>query len=269
MSEQVLAIDVSNTIIALGVYCDHGLCAHWSIATHAERTADEYAILITNLFNQRGIDLAATTGCVMACVVPPLVTTFQDVARRYLDVEPLVVSARLNTGMRILTEDPRELGADRIANAVAARRLYGTPAIVIDFGTATTFDAISAEGDYLGNAIAPGLGIAADALFRQTARLPRVELIAPPSPVGTDTVSSIQSGLIYGYVGLVEGVVARLKAELGGNPHVIATGEQCGVVGKLTPVVDTIDPDLTLAGLRILYDLNRGSAAAERPMTTP
>jgi type III pantothenate kinase len=159
--------------------------------------------------------------------------------------------------MRILTDDPRELGADRIANAVAAQRLYGTPAIVIDFGTATTFDAISAEGDYLGNAIAPGLGIAADALFRQTARLPRVELVAPPSPVGTDTVSSIQSGLIYGYVGLVEGMVARLKAELGGNPRVIATGEQCAVIGRLTPVVDTIDPNLTLAGLRILYDLNR------------
>ncbi len=257
MNEQILVIDIGNTMIALGVYCDGCRVEHWTIATHAERTADEYAVLITSLFDQRGINLAETTGCVVACVVPPLVATFLDIARRYVGVEPIMVGAGLTLGMRILIDNPRELGADRIANAVAARQLYGAPAIVIDFSTATTFDAISSGGDYLGNAIAPGLGIAADALYRQTARLPRVELVAPPSPVGTDTVSSIQSGLIYGYVGLVEGMVARLKGSIGGNPRVIATGEQCGVIGKLTSAIDIVDTNLTLAGLRLLYDLNR------------
>jgi type III pantothenate kinase len=256
MNDQILAVDIGNTVIVVGVYSGGALRAHWSIATRAERTADEHTVLIASLSEQSGIDLAATTGCILACVVPPLVGTFQDVARRYLQVEPLVVSSALNTGMRILIDNPRELGADRLANAVAARRLYGAPAIVIDFGTATTFDAISGEGDYLGNAIAPGLGIAAAALARHTARLPRVELAVPPSPVGTDTVTSIQSGLIYGYVGLVEGVVARLRVELGGTPRVIATGEQSELVTKLARVVDVVDPNLTLAGLRILYELN-------------
>ena len=257
MMERLLAVDVGNTTIVVGVFCDEVLCNHWVIGTHPERTADEYAVLLSNLFAQKGLSLDAMDGFVLACVVPPLLRVFQEIASRYVGVDPLVVDATLDVGMRILTDNPRELGADRIANALAARECYGAPAIVIDFSTAMTFDAISAEGDYVGDAIAPGIGIAADALFRQAARLPRVELTAPPSPLGTDTISSMQSGLIYGYVGLVEGMVARFKAELGGEAKVIATGEQASIIVPHTRVVDVVDPNLTLVGLRLIYQRNR------------
>jgi len=253
----LLAIDVGNTSIVFGISNDQEVIAHWRIATDRERTADEYAIVLMSLLEQADLCFDDIEGCVMAVVVPPLLTTFQDVCRRYLNVIPLVVGPGVRTGMRIRTDNPREVGPDRIANAVAARELYGTPAIVIDFSTATTFDAISAEGDYVGDAIAPGLGIAAEALFQQTAQLPRIELTAPPRAIGTNTVHSMQSGLVYGYVGLVEGMVRRFQAELHDGARVIATGELAEVIAPHTSVIEVVDPDLTLAGLRIIYGLNR------------
>ncbi len=255
--KHLLAIDVGNTSIVFGVCNDREMIAHWRIATDRERTADEYAIVLMSLFEQANLCFDDIEGCVMAVVVPPLLTTLQDMCRRYLKLAPLIVGPGVRTGMRIRTDNPREVGPDRIANAVAARELYGTPAIVIDFSTATTFDAISAEGDYVGDAIAPGLGIAAEALFQQTAQLPRIELTAPPRAIGTNTVHSMQSGLVYGYVGLVEGMVRRFQAELDNGARVIATGEQAEVIAPHTPVIEIVDPDLTLTGLRLIYALNR------------
>lgn len=252
----LLAIDISNTNIVLGVFRAQELAAHWTIATNPDRTADEYFVLLSSLFAQRGLTLHAVSGVIIASVVPPLLPTFLDVSRRYLNVTPLVVGPGIKTGIRIRTDNPREVGADRIANALAAQRLYGKPAIVVDFATATTFDAISAEGDYLGTAIAPGISIAAEALFRQAARLYRVELVAPPKAIGKSTVESMQSGLVFGYVGLVEGMVERLQRELGGSARVIATGEQAHLIADLTQVIEVVDTDLTLVGLRMIYEMN-------------
>jgi len=258
----LLAIDVGNTYITLGVFRGEKLIAHWTIGTHRERTADEYAVLLGSLFAQRGLTLSEIEHSVLGCVVPPLLSTFQEIGRRHLGGSPLVVGPGVKTGLQIRTDNPREVGADRVANALAARRLYGTPAIVIDFSTATTFDAVSREGDYLGDAIAPGLGIAADALFRQTAKLPRVELTAPASAIGRNTEESIQSGLIFGYVGLVEGMVERFRQELGQDTRVIATGEHAALIAQHTRVIQAVDPNLTLVGLRLIYELNRGSQQA-------
>jgi len=265
MIMHLLAIDISNTHIVLGVFRGQALAAHWTIATNPDRTADEYAVVINSLFAQRGLAVKDVTGSVIANVVPPLLPTFLDVCRRYLNVTPLVVGPGIKTGIRIRTDNPREVGADRIANALAAQRLYGRPAIVVDFATATTFDAISAEGDYLGAAIAPGVSIAAEALFRQAARLYRVELTPPPRAIGKSTVESMQSGLIFGYVGLVEGMVDRLQQELGGKAHVIATGEQAHLIARLTRVIQVVDVELTLIGLRMIYELNSKPASALSP----
>ncbi len=255
--DHLLAIDIGNTYIVMGV-CNHDeMTAHWSIATDRERTADEHAVLLMSLFERHQITFDEIGGVVISASVPPLLTTFQEVCRRYFRVTPLVVGPGVKTGMRIRTDNPREVGPDRIANALAARELYGAPAIVIDFSTATTFDAISADGDYVGDAIAPGLGIAAEALFQQTAQLPRIELTAPPRAIGTNTIHSMQSGLIYGYVGLVEGMVRRFQAELQDGARVIATGELAEVIAPHTDVIQIVDPNLTLAGLRLIYRLNR------------
>jgi type III pantothenate kinase len=191
-------------------------------------------------------------------VVPPLLPAFQELCQRYLHVTPLVVGPGIKTGVRVATDDPREVGADRIVNALAVKRLYGAPAIVIDFGTATTFDVVSAEGDYLGGAIAPGIGISAEALYRYTAKLPRIELAAPKSPIGKNTVASMQSGVILGYVCLVEGMIARFQKELGGKARVVATGGLAGVIAKETTVIEAVNPDLTLEGLRLIYEMNAG-----------
>lgn len=253
----LLAIDIGNTNIVFGVCNRQTMIAHWSIATDRERTADEYAVLLMSLFERNGMTFEDIEGAVMAASVPPLLGTFQEVCQRYLGVEPLVVGPGVRTGMHIRTDNPREVGADRIANALAARELYGAPAIVIDFSTATTFDAVSAAGDYIGDAIAPGLRIAAEALFEHTAQLPRIELAAPPRAIGTNTVDSMQSGLVYGYVALVEGMVHRFRAELGADARVIATGELVEIIAPHTGVIQVVDPNLTLAGLRLIYGLNR------------
>lgn len=256
--DHLLTIDIGNTNIVFGVCNGETMIAHWSIATDRERTADEYAVLLMSLFDRRQMAFDDVEGVAISASVPPLLGTFQDVCRRYLDVTPLVVGPGVKTGVRIRTDNPREVGPDRIANALAAREFYGAPAIVIDFSTATTFDAISAEGDYVGDAFAPGIRIAAEALFEQTAQLPRIELTAPPHAIGTNTIHSMQSGLIFGYVGLVEGMVRRFQAELKDGARVIATGEHAEVIAPHTDAIEIVDTDLTLAGLRLIYRLNRG-----------
>jgi type III pantothenate kinase len=194
---------------------------------------------------------------ILSCVVPPLLPVFEEFCERYMGVEPLIVEPGTKTGMRILYDNPQEVGADRIVNAVAAKALYGTPLIVIDFGTATTFDVISKEGDYLGGAIAPGVTVAGEALVQRTAKLPRVELVVPPRAIGRNTISSMQSGIMYGYIGLVEGMVVRIKKELGDGSRVIATGGLADHIARYTSAIETVDHNLTLKGLKLLYELNR------------
>ena len=253
----LLAIDIGNTNITFGLYEGESLGPCWRIRTIHEKMPDEYGILIDKLFRHRGYDPEQVTGIAVASVVPPLTPVFQQVCRDYVGQAPLVVDAGVRTGVRVRYDNPRDVGADRVVDAAAVWKLYGAPACIVDFGTGTTFDAVSAEGDYLGGAIAPGIGIAARALFERTAKLPRVELIRPPSAIGRNTPHAIQSGLLFGYVGLVEGMVARFKAELGPDTKIIATGGLAEIIARETDVIDVVDPWLTLHGLRIVYELNR------------
>jgi type III pantothenate kinase len=254
----LLAIDIGNTTIAFGLYEGQTPGPRWRIRTIHEKMPDEYGVLVDQLFRYRGYRLDQVTGVVIASVVPPLTPIFGQVCQDYFGQKPLVVDAGVRTGVSIRTDNPREVGADRVVDAAAVRALYGVPACVVDFGTATTFDAVSAEGHYLGGAIAPGIGIAAQALFERTAKLPRVELTRPPSAIGRNTTHSIQSGLLFGYVGLVEGMVARFRVELGPEMKVVATGGLAAIVAAETTVIGVVDPWLTLQGLRIVWDLNKG-----------
>jgi type III pantothenate kinase len=253
----LLTIDIGNTNITLGLYEGEKLGPRWRIRTIHDKMPDEYGILMVQLFQHRGYALEDVTGVAIASVVPPLSQAFVDVSRSYVGQAPLLVDAGIRTGVRIRYDDPRQVGADRVVDAAAVRALYGLPACVVDFGTGTTFDAVSADGDYLGGAIAPGIGIAAQALFERTAKLPRVELSRPPSAIGRNTPHAIQSGLLFGYVGLVEGMVARFKEELGPETHVVATGGLAEIIAEETDVIDVVDPWLTLHGLRIIYELNQ------------
>ncbi len=254
----LLALDIGNTNITLGLFRDTELAAAWRLATAHERMPDEYGLQMLGLLRHVGFGPEDLHGAVMASVVPPLTGTFREACLRYLGQEPLVVGAGVRTGVHIRYEDPKAVGADRVADAAAVQHLYGGPACVVDFGTATTFDAISAEGDYLGGAIAPGIGIAAEALFQRTAQLPRVHLARPPSAIGRNTVHAMQSGLLFGYVGLVEGMVARFRAELGPEMKVIATGGLAELIAGETTVIQHIAPWLTLEGLRLIWGMNRG-----------
>jgi len=253
----LLCIDIGNTNITFGLYEGETLGPSWRIRTIHEKMADEYGILLDQLFRHRGYRPEQVTGVAIASVVPPLTPVFERVSRDYVGQAPLVVDAGVRTGVRIRYDKPRDVGADRVVDAAAVRALYSVPACVVDFGTATTFDAVSAEGDYLGGAIAPGIGIAARALFERTAKLPRVELTRPPSVIGRNTPHAIQSGLLFGYVGLVEGMVARFRAELGAETRIIATGGLAEIIARETDVIDVVDPWLTLHGLRIVYELNQ------------
>ncbi|MBI2955014.1 MAG: type III pantothenate kinase [Chloroflexi bacterium] len=257
----LLAVDIGNTNIALGVYSGSELIADWRIATESHRMPDEYAMLLCNLLTNDGLPMTSIRRMIVSSVVPPLVTTFKELGERYFKLSPLVVGPGVKTGVRILYENPKEVGADRIVNALAAFRLYGGGLIVVDFGTATTFDAISPEGDYLGGAIAPGIGISSEALFKFAAKLPHVELTRPKTAVGKNTINSMQSGILFGYVGLVEGLINRFNQELG-KSRVVATGGLAEVVAKETPTIDIINPRLTLEGLRLIYELNRGVESA-------
>ena len=253
----LLTIDIGNTNITFGLYEGERLGPSWRIRTIHEKMPDEYGVLMDQLFRQRGYRPEQVTGIALASVVPPLTQVFEQACRDYVGHTPLVIDAGVRTGVRIRYDNPRAVGADRVVDAAAVRAMYSVPACVVDFGTATTFDAVSAEGDYLGGAIAPGIGIAAQALFERTAKLPRVELTRPPAAIGRNTPHSIQSGLLYGYVGLVEGMVARFKAELGPETQVIATGGLAEIIARETDVIDIVDPWLTLHGLRIVYELNQ------------
>ena len=254
----LLAIDIGNTNIAIGVFEDERLRAAWRLGTDVHKLEDEYASVFLNLLSLKGLAFADIDCAIISSSVPPLVTIFEELCRRYFDVSPMVVGPGTKTGVRISIDNPREVGADRVVNAAAAHRLYGGPLIVIDFGTATTLDAVSEEGDYLGGAIAPGVVISAEALFERAAKLPRVELVQPQRAIGRDSVSAMQSGIIFGYVGLIEGIVARMRKELGGSVKVIATGGLADTIARETDVVDTVEPNLTLVGLRLVYELNRG-----------
>ncbi len=219
--------------------------------------ADEYAALLLNLLHHQGLDISEIKEIALCSVVPPLIATFDELCQRYFHLSPLVVGAGVKTGVRIRMDNPREVGADRIANAAAAHHLYGGPIIITDLGTATTFDTVSREGDYLGGAIAPGIGTAAEALFMQAAMLPRVELARPKRAIGTNTITAMQSGIIFGYVGLIEGIVARIQQELGERAKVVATGGFAELIARETAVIDVVNPNLTLIGLRLIYLLNK------------
>jgi type III pantothenate kinase len=249
----LLAVDVGNTNVTFGLFDGERLAADWRVTSHRERTADEMAVELRELFALRGLDLGIVNGVVISSVVPNLNPALVEASRRYLKCEPVMVGPGVKTSVRVRYENPRDVGADRIANALAAYTKYGGPIVVIDFGTAVTYDAISAEGDYLGGAIAPGVEISLDALVSQTAMLRRVEAVAPDSVIGRNTINSIQSGLVWGFVAQVEGMVARMVGELGGKARVIATGGQAALVAGLTNVIEETDPLLTLEGLRLIY----------------
>jgi len=253
----LMTIDIGNTNISIGVYQEDVLGPRWRVSTDNNRMPDEYGLQLDGLLKHESLSPADISGNCLASVVPPLTGIFLQACREYLNHDPLVVDAGVKTGVRILYETPRAVGADRIVDAAAVQTLYGGPACVVDFGTGTTFDAISRDGDYLGGAIAPGIGIAAEALFRRAAKLPRVELSTPPSVIGQNTPHSMQSGLIYGYVGLVEGMVTRFRAELGPEMKVIATGGLTEIIARETRMIDIVAPWLTLDGLRIIWDMNQ------------
>jgi type III pantothenate kinase len=254
----LLTIDIGDTNITLGVYDGQKVLQyHWRIKTDHERMPDEYGIIILGLMRHEGLNFKQIQGVVMASVVPPLTQVFVEMVERFIKQKPLLIDAHVKTGVVILYDSPRDVGADRIVDAAAAYRLYGGPACVVDFGTATTFDAISDKGEYLGGAIAPGIGIAAEALFSRTSKLPRVDLVRPPKAVGTNTVHAMQSGLIFGYVGMVEGMVARYKKELGENLRVIGTGGLAEIIARETHVIEVVNPWLTLEGLQLIWEMNQ------------
>lgn len=253
----LLTIDIGNTNIVLGLHDGDNLGICWRVATSPERTPDEYGLQTVGFLQQAEVARDSVSAIAIASVVPPLTGTFVNMCESYLGQVPLVVDAGVRTGVRVRYDDPRQVGADRVADAAAVREIYGGPACIVDFGTATTFDAISLEGDYLGGAIAPGIEIAADALFQRAAKLPRVDVMRPPSAIGRTTTHSIQSGLLFGYVGLVEGMVDRFRSELGSQMKVIGTGGLAEMIACETDVIQTIAPWLTLEGLRIIWKLNR------------
>lgn len=255
----LLAIDIGNTRMDIGVFKGRELQAVWHLATDVHKMVDEYAVVILSLLSQQGLNPSDIKHAVICCVTPPLVPTFRELCRRYLSISPLIVEPGVKTGVSILIDNPREVGADRIVNAAAGHHLYGGPLIVVDLGTATTFDVISENGDYLGGAIAPGIKIATEALFQRTAKLPRVDLVRPKHVIGRDTVSAMQSGFIFGYVGLIEGLVGRIQQELGGKKaRVIATGGYAELIAGETKVIEIVNPYLTLVGLTIIHELNLG-----------
>jgi len=257
----LLTIDIGNTNITIGLYQGEALGPRWRLATNHERMPDEYGMQLLGLLSHSRHSPSDLKGICLASVVPPLTSKIVEACRQYLGLDPLVVDTGVKTGVRIRYEDPRAVGADRIVDAAAVQRLYGSPACVVDFGTATTFDAIARGGDYLGGAIAPGITIAAEALFLRTAKLPRVDLQRPPAAIGRNTVHAMQSGLIFGYVSMVEGMVARFRDELGKDMRVIGTGGLAEIIARETSVIEIVAPWLTLDGLRIIWELNTSKRA--------
>jgi len=253
----LLTIDIGNTNLTLGLYEAQKLGARWRLATDHERMPDEYGLQILGMLQHAGCSPSLLDGVCLASVVPVVTGRILQACNYYLEKEPLVIDHTVKTGIKILYEDPRAVGADRIVDAVAVMQLYGGPACIVDFGTATTFDALTADGEYLGGAIAPGIGIAADALFHRTSKLPRVDILPPPNVIGSNTVYAVQSGLLYGYVALVEGMVERFRKELGKDMKVIATGGLAEIIARETKTIQILAPWLTLDGLRMLWEMNQ------------
>ncbi len=265
----LFVLDVGNTNTVAGVFRSdgnggyHQLVAHWRLGTNRTQTVDEYGVLLRNLFAMAELEPSAIDGIIVSSVVPPLDSTLREVCQRYFGCKPLFVEPGIKTGMPILYENPQEVGADRIVNGVAALEKYGAPCIVVDFGTATTFDCVSAKGEYMGGVIAPGIGISAEALFARTARLPRVDIRRPQRIVGSNTVGSLQSGLFYGYLALIDGLLERLLGELGQSTKVIATGGLAPLFGNESKYISAVDDLLTLDGLRIIWERNARKKTAE------
>jgi type III pantothenate kinase len=257
----LLAFDIGNTTFAIGLFRGKKLVKSWKIKTDSDRTSDEYGAVLLNLFQVAGLQARSVTGAIISSVVPPLTPVIEETCVEFFGARALIVGPGLKTGMPILYENPLEVGADRITAAVAAFEKYGGPVIVVDFGTATTFDAVSAKGEYLGGAIAPGIQIAAEALYLKTARLPRIEIRKPKRAIGRTTVSSMQSGLYFGYIGLVMNTIAEIRKELGKNARVVATGGFGSQVAEELPAIEAYEPDLVLEGLRIIHERNRDGEA--------
>ncbi|HBE44321.1 MAG TPA: type III pantothenate kinase [Deltaproteobacteria bacterium] len=253
----LLVIDIGNTNTVVGVYNEEKLLNHWRLNTVIQKSVDEYAMFINSLLSIEGITFKLIDSAIISCVVPPLLIPFEIVCRKYIGIMPIVVEPGIKTGMPILYENPSEVGADRIVNAIAGYEKYKRSLVIVDFGTATTFDYITPKGEYAGGSIAPGIMISLEALFERASKLPRVELVKPKSIIGKNTINAIQSGIIYGYVSLVDGIVKRIKDEVKTNPYVIATGGLSSLIYKESETIDEVNEFLTLEGLRILYERNK------------
>jgi type III pantothenate kinase len=252
----LLAIDIGNTNVVLGVLDNERLVENWRVGTNTQITPDEYAMIFKDLFGFAGLEFKQITGVIVSSVVPPLLPVMIEMSKKYFHLDPMIVTHEIKTGITIRYDNPKEVGADRIVNAAAAYRLYGGPIIIVDFGTATTFCAVTKDGEYLGGAISPGVKISAEALFQRASKLPRVELAKPPKVIGADTISAMQAGIVYGYAGLVDGIVERMKKELSMEARVVATGGLAELVSPETKTIQEIKPHLTLEGLRLLFEIN-------------
>ena len=252
----LLAVDIGNTNIVFGLLDGDEIRLHWRVGTDKSKTSDEYGVLLKQLAGTNGLDKNLVTGTIISCVVPSILLTISNAVRKYFDVEPLIVGPGIKTGMPILYHNPKEVGADRIVNGTAAYDKYQRSVVVVDFGTATTFDCISEKGEYLGGVITPGLFISAEALYLQASKLPRVEIVKPPNVIGKTTIESIQSGLVFGYAGHVDAMIEKIKTEMKTDPLVIATGGPAKLISTESKSIKVVDEHLTLRGLRLLYERN-------------